>query len=123
MPRTHSPPKSASPAPEPLPQRHHCTICGGIRPCADGVCLGCGGSARTPAGGVPPKPARTTPCPRCGTFSRSTLEPGRYCCRNCQAVYEADDFGFVDDRPDINAEKRERQELLRRQRARSSRAG
>ena len=47
-------------------------------------------------------------CPRhCGTGLKQ-IKPGRFRCNNCGAVFEADDFSFVDERPAVNAEKKER---------------
>lgn len=46
-------------------------------------------------------------CPRCGNHKSYQIEPGRFCCNKCQGVFEGADFGFVDDRPNVNAEKME----------------
>lgn len=54
-------------------------------------------------------------CPRCDSRAvQREIEPGRYCCNRCRAVFEDDDFGYVDDRPDVNAEKREAMSRRRR---------
>lgn len=47
-------------------------------------------------------------CPKCrGTHIRE-IEADRYCCETCDSVFEAADTGFVDDRPEQNAMKKER---------------
>lgn len=88
--------------------RMRCMICGGPRHFVDGRCVGCGTEQ---AKAVNTQPRKKRPdCPRCakGAPARE-LEPGRWLCQRCNAVFEADDFSFADSRPDVNAEKRERQ--------------
>ena len=55
------------------------------------------------------KARKTIPrCPRGCISAVYETEPGRYCCRGCSAVFEQLESGALDDRPDVNAEKRER---------------
>ena len=85
---------------------HDCNICNGVRPNNGAVCLGCGSPiARCKR----PKPRKTIPrCPRGCISAVYETEPGRYCCRGCSAVFEQLESVALDDRPDVNAEKRER---------------
>ena len=90
-----------------------CNICQGRRESAGGVCLGCGtpvANARMPGKVSASKPR----CPNCKRSQSRELERGRFLCGHCRAVFEREDVGYLDDRPAINAEKRERQSQRRR---------
>lgn len=93
-----------------MTENHECKCCGGSRPHNGEICLGCG----TPI--LKCKPSKSTnrfrsSCPQCASDGpHVVLEAGRYRCPKCTAVFEQPDFGFVDDRPDINAEKKEKLE-------------
>lgn len=43
------------------------------------------------------------------------IDPGRWRCGKCNAVFEAGDVGYLDDRPDVNLEKQERYEQMKKQ--------
>lgn len=97
-----------------MKQFHSCGICGGIRENNGSSCLGCGTELdKCIDQRKKPKAPR---CPKCQSGTGKEIEPGRYCCKNCQAVFEAMDFSFLDDRPDRNVEKKERLELDRKKR-------
>lgn len=86
---------------------HNCSICRGSRPHNGSVCLGCG----TPLAKATLKKTdrrNTTECPGCRHNGPFQDIGGRLRCGKCTAVFEGSDFGFVDDRPDVNAEKMER---------------
>lgn len=88
-------------------QTHNCRPCGKVSPHDGRICLGCG----TPIAKAkaPSKPAATKQvCPKCKSGGYRVLEPGRFICNGCQTVYEELDGYAWDDRPDVNAEKRER---------------
>ena len=87
---------------------HNCKMCRGQRYNNGQHCLGCGTELERCEDKAPKSKAPR--CPKCQAGSGRELEPGRYCCRNCQAVYEGPDVGFLDDRPHINLEKLERME-------------
>ncbi len=73
-------------------------------------CVGCGMPA---ANAVVPESTRKKQkmrlkCPQCRSVVAEEIEKDRFCCNTCGAVYEAMDQGFVDDRPEQNAMKKER---------------
>ena len=85
-----------------------CRICRGVRNTNGRVCLGCGTPVANAIDRNKPKRARPT-CPICGPRPKvSEVQPGRFECGGCRSHFEADDVGYVDTRPDVNAEKRER---------------
>lgn len=84
---------------------HNCRICGGIRPCVDSRCMGCGSSLRLCGSVAAKKPVH---CPQCGKSKYVNMEIDRFRCEGCATIFEKDDFRFLDDRPDVNAEKKER---------------
>ena len=86
----------------------YCNFCRGIRPATATHCLGCGAPLARTKQPQQPKGAGRPPCPACRRTRSREIEPDRYECRDCGAVFERDDFGYLDDRPDVNAEKRER---------------
>lgn len=95
---------------------HFCKCCNGHRPNNGVICLGCGSLLATCRR---PEPKRTTSasCPECGKNSLHVqIEPGRFLCGNCSSVFERDDVGFFDDRPDVSLEKKERFEQMKKQR-------
>ena len=87
--------------------RIHCRFCGGARPTGSGRCLGCG----APVANAELKPRkRSRPprrCPRCGSNRHRERHDNTFECSACSAVFEDADFGFVDDRPEVNAMKKE----------------
>lgn len=85
---------------------HDCNICDRISPHNGAICLGCGAPiARCKR----PKARKSVPrCPRGCISAVYETEPGRYCCRGCSAVFEQLETVALDDRPDVNLEKRER---------------
>lgn len=86
---------------------HNCRPCGKVSPHDGKICLGCGTPiANAKAAKAPAGPKRV--CPKCKSGSYRVLEEGRFVCRGCAAVYEELDGFAWDDRPDVNAEKRER---------------
>ena len=96
---------------------HNCHFCNGEREHDGKVCLGCGSPVHSCA------PRNTKPrsknCPACrnpGPHQMISFE--RYRCRGCSVIMEKQDFCFVDDRPELNAIKKEEAaaELKRRQR-------
>lgn len=91
-------------------KKHRCRICLGDRPNNGTICLGCGTALIKCQETRKKKPV--TECPGCrsnGPFK--SIEAGRFRCPKCTAVFESGDFGFLDDRPDINVEKKERLEM------------
>lgn len=69
-----------------------------------GPCNGCGGLRAKWYD--PPKPA--VKCPACGCGVSRDIDGARECSL-CHAQFEPVEFSFCDDRPDINAEKAERE--------------
>jgi len=94
-------------------KKHRCRICRGDRPNDGVICLGCGTALLKCQETRKKRPV--TECPGCrasGPFK--VLEAGRFRCTKCTAVFEQGDFDFVDDRPDVNVEKKERLEMDRK---------
>lgn len=92
---------------------HQCRFCGGQRENDGETCLGCG-SPLDKCQDMKPKCSRSK-CPGCThTGPHQTLEQGRFRCLKCTAVFEHGDFGYLDDRPHVNVEKKERLEAKRR---------
>jgi ribosomal protein S27AE len=88
--------------------RMRCMICAGPRHFVDGVCTGCGTDQAKAVNTLPRK--KRPDCPRCSPGAPAKqLEADRWLCQRCNAVFEAEDFCFADSRPDVNAEKRERE--------------
>ena len=84
-----------------------------------GLCDGCG----HPAANCEAKPkavsSRRMPiCPACHSNCPRQLEPGRYCCQKCNAIYEPVEQFYVDDRPLQNAMLKEARTTARRGAAR-----
>lgn len=94
-----------------MSDRLYCRICCGVRPMTDKLCLGCNTPRANAAVPVSKKTIVTAPpkCPGCGLSHSITLEPGRWRCAICNAVFEKDDFSWLDDRAERNLEKKERQ--------------
>jgi hypothetical protein len=87
-------------------KRRWCRVCRKERSTLPGghQCNSCG----TPTTEMRPAAMHSTAprCPQCRHGGK--MQPdGRHYCQKCDVWYEADDFGFVDDRPDVNAEKNE----------------
>ena len=57
-------------------------------------------------------------CPACHSNCPRQLEPGRYCCQKCNAIYEPVEQFYVDDRPLQNAMLKEARTTARRGAAR-----
>lgn len=90
-----------------LSEQHNCPICRGDRPHNGEMCLGCG-THLIKLAGMKTKQVIRHECPSCAAGGpHKELEPGRYCCRKCLAIFESADGWAVDDRPDVNAEKME----------------
>lgn len=86
---------------------HQCRICDGKRPHNGTICLGCGTLLVKCKAATVKRDIRE--CPKCThTGPHKLIEAGRMRCLKCTAVFEGPDFGFVDDRPEVNAEKKER---------------
>lgn len=96
---------------------HNCRFCGGPRPHNETYCLGCGTEIEKC------KPVQTSRrkdpnCPKCThNGPHQNLSATRRRCVKCTAVFEGADFGFVDDRPEVNLAKIERAESEKRKRA------
>ena len=87
-------------------KKHRCRICNGDRPHNGLHCQGCGTEI---VKCKPTKTKRIVDCPGCGNRGPfRELEAGRYHCTKCTATFEGADVGYLDDRPDVNAEKQER---------------
>lgn len=89
----------------------NCRFCKGSRNVYHGLCDGCGHPAANvevkPATNKPAKVYRIPVCPACHSTNRTELESHRWMCNKCGGIFEREDMGYVDDRPDINAQKRE----------------
>lgn len=86
---------------------HRCRICQGDRPHNGTTCLGCG-TLLVKCKETKEKRNRHE-CPGCThTGPHQITEHGRWRCVKCTAIFEGPDFGFVDDRPEVNAAKKER---------------
>lgn len=95
--------------------REHCRFCNRLTTFNEKRCTSCGmpklnAIVHTPATPSVEKPPR---CPnlcigRMGFVSvPKEIEPGRFQCSICGSVFEKDDFSFLDDRPTVNAMKKE----------------
>ena len=94
---------------------HDCRICNGHRPHNGKQCLGCSADL------VRCKRAKIkrnwNECPGCThTGPHKLTDDRQYRCHKCGATFEGPDFSFVDDRPDINVDKKERLEAERKKR-------
>lgn len=90
-----------------------CRYCNGLRSVtivqAKRLCEGCGSHAANAE--VPESSRQKKPkpqCPKCRSYRVTEVEAKRFLCELCNAVFEALDYGFVDDRPEQNAMKKER---------------
>lgn len=87
----------------------HCRYCNGVREFTARQCLGCGSpkaNAMVPAASL--VKSKKPQCPQCNTTDTKSIDEERRSCNRCHTVFEPDDFGFLDTRPEQNAEKRER---------------
>lgn len=82
-----------------------CRFCNGTRDANDSMCLGCGSPIANARRTVKVRKAEK-PCPECNSRNSSVIDDHRFMCRDCGGTFENEDFGFVDDRPEINAMKR-----------------
>lgn len=86
----------------------NCRYCRGLRPTSHGVCLGCGAPVERAELQLRRRTRKPRKCPKCGSGKyEETRDEGRFECRSCSSVFEDADFGFVDDRPEVNAMKKE----------------
>lgn len=95
--------------------KQFCKICRGQRGVmlvgTSKMCEGCG----TPADNCfltvteKAKQKLVLKCPLCRSPNADLLEARRWLCATCGTVYEALEQSFLDDRPDVNLEKKERQ--------------
>ena len=87
-----------------------CRFCNGSRHVnALKQCDGCGmpaANANVPESVRKQKTLRLK-CPKCRGNHIREIEADRFNCETCDAVFEAADMGYVDDRPEINAMKKE----------------
>jgi ribosomal protein L37AE/L43A len=91
-----------------------CGICNGKRDNVGGLCSGCGGDVDQVRMSANPKPVAPK-CPQCGPRTDAyRLDRGSYHCRRCGAEFAPVEFGFLDSRPDRNAERMENRERSRR---------
>jgi DNA-directed RNA polymerase subunit RPC12/RpoP len=82
-----------------------CRICRRQRP-ESGKCSSCG-TGLTPY--YEPKAKAPSPsCPKCRGKHTQATPHGSRVCRDCGAEFEPVEVGYLDTRPDVNAEKRER---------------
>ena len=87
----------------------YCRICRGQR---DSVTVSgklcCSGCGTTQANAFVPRPESKQSKPRCPKCrSQKSVEfDGRLMCAECKAVFETVEVGFLDSRPEQNAEKR-----------------
>ena len=92
---------------------HHCRFCGGKRPHNGSLCLGCGADVAT----CNPSQVRirSVECPKCTHGGpHQIVSTRRRRCVKCTAIFEGANVGFIDDRPEINAAKKERAERERK---------
>ena len=86
-----------------------CRYCRGPRPTSRGLCLGCGAPVERAELHERKRTRKPRKCPKCGSGNyQQARDEGRFECRGCSAVFEDDDFEFLDTRPHINAIKKER---------------
>lgn len=87
---------------------HNCNMCRKVQEHDGKRCLGCG----TPVANakVPTKSPSKPRCPGCGSGNNKPVpwDESRLECQACHAVFELPDGVALDDRPDVNAMKRER---------------
>ena len=92
--------------------RHFCRFCARVTTFSSKACLSCAmpiANARVVSVVKKPPPRCPNACDlRNGAGRPKEIEPDRFQCPSCGAVFECDDFSFIDDRPQQNLEKRER---------------
>lgn len=89
--------------------RGFCRFCNGVRNVNSvNQCEGCGMPAANAIAPNRKKPVAKPMCPRCRSAHSSELEKDRFLCETCGGVFEQVDQGFLDDRPEQNAMKKER---------------
>lgn len=94
-----------------------CRICRKNQLTVQGRCRSCGTPAANAKSNSKPG-SGLTKCPFCHHGSTVQLEEGRFYCKICDKHFEDDDFGFLDTRPDVNLEKKERNEAKKKARRR-----
>ena len=87
----------------------NCRICQAVSPTDGTMCLGCGTPLRNAINRNKQHRVRPHLCPECHSNNYRVLEPDRFCCTKCNSVFEPDDMGYLDDRPLMNAIKREQE--------------
>lgn len=98
-----------------MSQEHYCKFTRSIQPNNGSICLGCGSDLTRCKQDKPKR--KTSECPGCTHHGpHKEIEAERYRCLKCGAIFEKPDFGYVDERPDVNAEKLERIERDKRKR-------
>lgn len=86
----------------------HCNFCRKVRQDVNGLCSGCGSEVRLAEKKRPAFDLNTPcPCPKCGRRGVPQEDDQRWFCLSCNIHFERDDQTYVDDRPDVNAEKQE----------------
>jgi hypothetical protein len=104
-----------------IDRTHICRYCMGTRVVRYGKCCGCG-MPEHECRPIIRKHKSKVSCPGCGVEGHSiSIGDGQRRCRKCMSVYEGADFVFLDHRPDISFEKKERLEALAADRRRQSR--
>lgn len=88
-------------------QTFPCRMCGGQRPHNGRECLGCGAPIERAWDSSQTNTERIM-CPKCNSGAHERRADDSYTCRACGAWFESLEVGYLDDRPDVNAEKRER---------------
>lgn len=94
-----------------------CRICRKHTPTDGQLCLGCGTPVENAIDNSRLK-VRKPQCPKCNSGANYEIETGRFSCRDCMAVFEAEDFGYVDTRPDVNLDKKERLQVRKKKQGR-----
>lgn len=86
----------------------HCRYCNGERQTTpSGLCTGCGAPAANAKVHSPKKQESLAPkCPQCGGRKARALDKS-WLCLKCGAEFDLSDLFILDDRPDVNAMKRE----------------
>lgn len=98
-----------------MSQKHDCRCCGGERPNNGVLCLGCG-TLLTVCEQLKRKAERNA-CPQCNSRRMHIkMDVNRYRCGECNALFEDSEISYLDDRPDVNLEKKEQFERGKKKR-------
>lgn len=88
---------------------HYCKFCDGKRPNDGEFCLGCGSQLAKCARSVAPDRVNVPRCPICSSKAKpEQMADGQIKCSTCLTLFEKTDFSFLDTRPDVNAQKKEK---------------